>query len=45
MSIDKFLSRGILEKRASSKEELQDLLNIVDRDLKDSEVNQVSYDW
>ena len=45
MSIDKLLSRGVLEKRATSKDEIQDLLNIVNRDLKDSEVNQVSLDW
>jgi hypothetical protein len=45
MTIDKFVSRGVLEKRTTSKEELQDLLNIVDRDLKDSEVSEVSNDW
>ena len=45
MSIDNLLSRGILERRASSKDELQDLLNIVDRDIKDSEAKDVSHDW
>ncbi len=45
MSIDKLLKSGVLEKRSSSKKELQDLLNIVDRDIKDSEVSEVSYDW
>ena len=45
MSIDKFLERGLLEKRASSKEEINNLLSIVDRDIKDSEVEGISYDW
>lgn len=45
MSIDKLLERGALEKRPPSKEELQNLINIVDRDLKDSESSEVSYDW
>lgn len=45
MSIDRLLERGILEKRPSSKDELQGLLNIVERDLKDSESSDVSYDW
>jgi hypothetical protein len=45
MSIDKLLKSGVLEKRLSSKQELCDLLNIVDRDIKDSEVREVSCDW
>lgn len=45
MSIDKLLTRGFLEKRATSKNEIQDLLQIVDRDLKDSVSAEVSYDW
>jgi hypothetical protein len=45
MSIDNLLSRGILEKRKSSREEIQDLMNIVNRDIKDSEASEVSYDW
>jgi len=45
MSIDKLLIRGLLEKRAPSKNEIQDLLQIVDRDFKDSESSEVSYDW
>lgn len=45
MSIDELLARGILEKRPSSKEEIQDLFNIVDRDIKDSKAKEVSCDW
>ena len=45
MSIDNLLARGILEEQASSQKELRDLLNIVDRDIKDSEVSGVSFDW
>ena len=45
MTIDEMLKKGTLEKRSSSKKELQDLLNIVNRDLKDSVVQGVSFDW
>lgn len=45
MSINNFLKSGILEERPSSKKEIQDLLNIVDRDMKDSDVSGVSLDW
>ena len=45
MSIDKLLTRGVLEKRVTSMNEIQDLLQIVERDLKDSESAEVSYDW
>lgn len=39
------LKNGTIENRASSKQEIQDLLNIVDQDIKDSKVCDVSYDW
>lgn len=45
MSIDSFLKRGVLVKQACSKEEIEDLLKIVERDLHDSKVSEVSYDW
>ncbi len=45
MSIDNFLKRGILVKQASSKEEIEELLKIVERDIKDSKASEVSYDW
>ncbi len=45
MSIDDLIRRGVLEERVSSKKELQDLINIVERDIKDSDVSGVSYDW
>lgn len=45
MSIDSFLKRGVLVKQASSKEEIEDLLKIVERDLHDSNASEVSHDW
>ncbi len=45
MSINSFLKRGILVKQACSKEEIEDLLKIVERDLHDSKISEVSYDW
>lgn len=45
MSIDNFLKRGILVKQVSSKEEIEELLKIVERDIKDSNASEVSYDW
>jgi hypothetical protein len=45
MSIDSLLKRGVLESIAPSKKEIEDLINIVDRDIKDSEASEVSYDW
>lgn len=36
MTIDELLKRGILIKQASSKEEIEDLLQIVARDIEDS---------
>ena len=45
MTIDDLLRKGIIEKRLSSKQELQDLLNIVERDISDSKASDVSFDW
>ena len=45
MSIDSFLKRGVLVKQASSKDEIDELLKIVERDLHDSKASEVSYDW
>jgi len=45
MSIDNFLKRGILVKQPSSKEEIEELLKIVERDINDSKASEVSYDW
>lgn len=45
MSIEIFKSRGVLVEQRSSKEEIEELLKIVDRDMLDSKVSQVSYDW
>ena len=45
MTIDDFLKRGVLVKQAPSKEEIDDLLKIVERDLNDSKASEVSYDW
>lgn len=45
MTIDQLIKRGSLEKRDSSAEELADLLQIVDRDIRDSKSSEVSYDW
>lgn len=45
MSIDSFLKRGVLVRQAPSKEEIDDLFKIVERDLNDSKATEVSYDW
>lgn len=45
MSIDSFLKRGVLIQQESSKEEIEALLKIVERDLHDSKASEVSYDW
>lgn len=45
MTIDQLIKRGSLEKRDSSAEEIADLLQIVDRDIKDSKSTEVSSDW
>jgi hypothetical protein len=45
MSIKNLIERGILEKCDYSQTEIDDLLRIVERDLKDSATVGVSYDW
>lgn len=45
MSIDDFLKNGILLKQDSSKDEISDLLKIVERDLEDSAQTEISDDW
>ena len=45
MTISKMLSKGILEKKGSSKDEIENLLKIVERDFKDCKSKEVSYDW
>lgn len=45
MSIDKFINSGILVRQDSSKNEITDLLKIVERDLEDSAQTEISDDW
>jgi hypothetical protein len=45
VTIDELLKRGILTKQASSKEEIEDLLQIVARDIEDSSQSEISLDW
>lgn len=45
MSIDNFLKTGVLVEQGSSKEEIADLLKIVERDLEDSAQTEISDDW
>lgn len=45
MSIKNLIERDILEKCDYSQTEIDDLLRIVERDLKDSATVGVSYDW
>lgn len=45
MSIDKFINSGILVRQDSSKNEITDLLKIVERDLEDSAQIEISDDW
>ncbi len=45
MSIDNFLKNGILVKQDSSKDEISDLIKIVERDLEDSAQTEISNDW
>ncbi len=44
MSIDDFLKKGVLVKQDTSKKEIEELLGIVERDLKDSANEGVSND-
>ena len=45
MSIDNFINSGVLVKQDSSKDEITDLLKIVERDLEDSSQTEISDDW
>jgi hypothetical protein len=45
MSIDNFIKSGVLIKQESSKDEIADLLKIVERDLEDSAQTEISNDW
>ncbi len=44
MSLEKFLKNGWLKKHETSPMEIENLLNIVDRDLKDAKANNISDD-
>lgn len=44
MSIDNLIQAGKLKKLETSKQEVQDLINISNRDFKDSESSEISYD-
>ncbi len=45
MTIDNFLKNGVLVKQDSSKDEISDLIKIVERDLEDSAQTKISNDW
>jgi hypothetical protein len=45
MSIDNFIKSGVLIMQESSKDEIADLLKIVERDLEDSAQTEISDDW
>jgi len=45
MSIDNFIKSGVLIRLDSSKDEIADLLKIVERDLEDSAQTEISDDW
>lgn len=45
MTIDNFLKNGVLVKQDSSKDEISDLIKIVERDLEDSAQTEISNDW
>jgi hypothetical protein len=45
MSIDNFLKNGILVKQDSSRDEISDLIKIVERDFEDSAQTEISNDW
>jgi hypothetical protein len=45
MSFEDWVKNGWLEVHKSSKEEIANLLGIVERDLKDSKAKDVSNDW
>jgi hypothetical protein len=45
MNIDDLLTKGTLVIQATSKDEINDLLKIVERDLEDSAQKEISEDW
>lgn len=45
MTIDNFLKNGVLVKQDSSKDEISDLIKIVERDIEDSAQTEISNDW
>lgn len=45
MSIDNLIKSGVLIRQESSKDEIADLLKIVERDLEDSAQSEISDDW
>lgn len=45
MSFENWIKNGWLEAHRGSREEIQNLLHIVSRDLKDSQSKEVSNDW
>jgi len=45
MSLQEFENKGWIRPHTTSRQEIQDLLSIVNRDLQDAEVNQLSADW
>ena len=45
MSLREFENNGWIRPHATSRQEIQDLLSIVTRDLKDAEVVELSADW
>jgi len=45
MSLREFENNGWIRPHATSRQEIQDLLSIVNRDLQDAEVNEISADW
>ena len=45
MSLREFEKNGWIRPHTTSRQEIQDLLSIVTRDLRDAEVNELSADW
>ena len=45
MSLSEWEANGWLKAHKTSREEVQNILNIIERDIKDSEISQLSNDW
>ena len=45
MSLIQWLDNGWLRKHVTSKEEIANLMAIVNRDIKDAQVKEISNDW